>query len=750
MRYLLLCFLLAWQGLVAETGLIPGDVVRYWDGATQKDAIITHDTGTMYTLLTDSGVIWKSYNQVVKVSNIGLTANQFDEIITNLEIIDDHGETISDNSEILIQYADQQAGLTAHQLSEAMSINQYLQAYSITKQNIDGDSGQSNPTQGEDMATHWVKATSNAIFNEPTWETYQNADQALKDILFPDGPPWTVYKQLPVRDEFGQVIIYQASLLQDINNTLANQDFEVDVSVDVGDVNVNVPDIEFPTDANITGTISYVGPTELGYNGITELGYNGPTELTFDNTTPLHLENSNPFEVTLNQTTTNNNPITVTNPTGTPINVSLDPTVQLEVTNTSLESVLSTELLTQTSTLENSLTSNFTNLQTPLQQIETAQVASQQALENLDNNLGGWGVPMPNGNIAPANMGEAMAQIRDGIVNGDINNTQALNLSKHILEQFYNRNHDDLELVIQAVQGIDLDFEGNQTLQVNLDPLVRLIKGNGVDSNASDFVGLLNKFGDNNETSAENFIRTLKDRISGEIDADSLFALKDQLLEDLEQSTLEVENMLQTPLPLPNISTEGSGMFVVNWMDTDGAMNSHDFFAANSFGIGLPSLESIGAWVKVLIGVFALYLYFFRGKEMVAEAIKTLLLAHESNPQTNHGGAIGGIVNGPIKFGRIVMVSFFVLGFLSSVVLLFEGPIDGDPDNLVAHITQSLGMLVTGGAIVGMGFVARSWDWFCMFVPVLTIGSLVTSFYGLRYTLLISTFTYNRAIRTAS
>ena len=187
----------------------------------------------------------------------------------------------------------------------------------------------------------------------------------------------------------------------------------------------------------------------------------------------------------------------------------------------------------------------------------------------------------------------------------------------------------------------------------------------------------------------------------------------------------------------------------------DGVMNgaSFDLFdmASDIPGLDfLPPLSEIATWVKACIGILCLILYWRAILDLTQASIRDVMMMQESNPVTNYGGAVGAVVNLPVKLAKVALFMPFLLTFSASLVLMLEtsmtmsggGFLSGlGMDPLFNKVTGASGNSGTGG------WVVLTWDIFCMFVPYITIGYMFLTYWVNKFGIYLIMFMYNRSTR---
>lgn len=243
-------------------------------------------------------------------------------------------------------------------------------------------------------------------------------------------------------------------------------------------------------------------------------------------------------------------------------------------------------------------------------------------------------------------------------------------------------------------------------------------------------------------------------RNRGDFENDALLSLSTNV-DELEQQTQNEVDAIEEAVP-DNIFSlpDEQGQIPQALVSMDGVMggasiNLFDMASSIPGASLLPSVEEVAKWVKAIIGAFCIVLYWRATLDLVQNSIRDATMMVEANPVSNYGGAIGGVVNLPVKIAKLGLFVPFLAAFTGSLILMLEadivmkgsGVFDGmGADNLFA--------IVTGETDPGRGnWIAITWDLFEMVIPYITLSFMFVTYWFNKFLLYGTFFVFNRATR---
>lgn len=211
-----------------------------------------------------------------------------------------------------------------------------------------------------------------------------------------------------------------------------------------------------------------------------------------------------------------------------------------------------------------------------------------------------------------------------------------------------------------------------------------------------------------------------------------------------EVESLESTNVLTFNVTVPYLATQSPLANVGQEIDLFGGME--DF--------GLPSLDSFGGWVKLLISFAVLWWYCGHFNQTAKWYVEQDINATWTNPMTNMGGAFGGMINLPIKMGHIIFCLAFlgvIAGVLTSSAVVGDDSVAVALTNAIDAFTSSEGASSSlGGSAADYAWVDTFVDFVFIFLPLVFAITLFTYSWAVRWTVMSLFFFQIRMARAIS
>lgn len=235
--------------------------------------------------------------------------------------------------------------------------------------------------------------------------------------------------------------------------------------------------------------------------------------------------------------------------------------------------------------------------------------------------------------------------------------------------------------------------------------------------------------------------------------ADDLHAIANQVTDMvapvqvmMETALLPITNNIGAMPTQPVVDETGMGSFVIDVPQASGGVQSYDLFHASVFS-DVPDIDTVGAWIKLVIGLYLIWLYIKYNKDNTIEFIKLLTTAQESNGMTNWGGSLGGVVNIFIKKFRISFIVLTLPVLFGMVALVQEVDLGGGSESALTSFASVADQVI---GVTAPSWAQRAWQWFCVFVPVNTAWNLASTAAVTWLGIWMYALTTNRVLRVAS
>jgi len=193
----------------------------------------------------------------------------------------------------------------------------------------------------------------------------------------------------------------------------------------------------------------------------------------------------------------------------------------------------------------------------------------------------------------------------------------------------------------------------------------------------------------------------------------------------------------------PTESNNGLGTLIIDLPTGGGGTQSYDLFNASMFS-SIPNIETVGNWIKLVLGLYLLFAYVQFNWGMTIDFAKVQLQTNETNQLTNYGGSLGGIVTGWLKAARITLVVIFVPVVLGMIALVNEVNFGGGAEHVSGLFNAGLDAVIGGAA---PAFAQKAWDYFCVFIPVETAFALFSSACSIWLGIYMYALVNNRVLR---
>ena len=174
-----------------------------------------------------------------------------------------------------------------------------------------------------------------------------------------------------------------------------------------------------------------------------------------------------------------------------------------------------------------------------------------------------------------------------------------------------------------------------------------------------------------------------------------------------------------------------------------------DFLDLDTFSsAGVPSVSIMLGWIKAVIMAFAMFVYIRALLEMIAHYAELDSKSVPTQPITNYGGAVGGVVNAPFKLAQVAVgvgMTALAIGIIATAMNYQGGTVQYAMSGLLAIVYGD-----SGTAFEGLPFLQPTLAFLDMCIPVAFLLTLLSTYWVLKAALTLNVWFVTKVQRVLS
>jgi hypothetical protein len=226
-------------------------------------------------------------------------------------------------------------------------------------------------------------------------------------------------------------------------------------------------------------------------------------------------------------------------------------------------------------------------------------------------------------------------------------------------------------------------------------------------------------------------------------ESDALLGAKNQI----------VTNAIDSSKPNYTRTERPATLGIIDWdMGRGNGQESHDLLNMGQSlgGVSLPSWDEVSLWIKRVIIVAIMFMYYLAVYNLTVGTFQTMIQAQESNVVSNYSAftfSAGTVAVKAVKIG--IWLTFFATVFYTTVMAGYEAQItlwDGTTSSINSGLVNNALNQVSGTSDWSRGAMSFLDD----ILPIITIFNIVWTFFSQKIAIFLGIFIVNRASRVTS